>query len=42
MLRRVVLGEFNARVGKSVDIDDVIGTFGEDTCNGNGNIIFIA
>ena len=34
--RVVLLGDFNARVGKSGDIDDVIGMFGEDTCNGNG------
>ena len=32
----VLLGDFNARVGKSVDVDDVIGMFGEDFCNGNG------
>ena len=32
--RVVLLGDFNARVGKSVD---VIGMFGEDFCNGNGN-----
>ena len=35
--RVVLLGDFNARVGKSVDVDDVIGIFGEDFCNGNGN-----
>ena len=34
---RVVLGDFNARVGKSVYVDDVIGMFGEYTRNGNGN-----
>ena len=28
--RVVLLGDFNARVGKSVDVDDVIGMFGED------------
>ena len=33
----VLLGDFNARVGKSTDVDDVIGIFGEDTCNGSGN-----
>ena len=33
----MLLGDFNARVGKSVDVDDVIGMFGEDFCNGNGN-----
>ena len=26
----VLLGDFNAKVGKSVQIDDVIGMFGED------------
>ena len=34
--RVVLLGDFNARVGKSVDVVDVIGMFGEDCCNGNG------
>ena len=29
----VLLGDFNARVGRSVEVDDVIGIFGEDTCN---------
>ena len=33
----VLLGDFNARVGKSTDVDDVIGIFGEDTCNRSGN-----
>ena len=33
----VLLGDFNARVGKAADDDDVIGTFGEDTCNASGN-----
>ena len=33
----VLLGDFNARVGKSTDVDDVIGIFGEDTCNRRGN-----
>ena len=34
-----MLGDFNARVGRSVDVDDVIhvGMFGEDTCNASGN-----
>ena len=27
--RVVLLGDFNARVGKSTDVDDVIGSFGE-------------
>ena len=26
----------NARVGRSVEVDDVIGMFGEDTCNASG------
>ena len=30
--RVVFLGDFNARVGRSTDIVDVMGTFGEDTC----------
>ena len=29
----VLLGDFNTRVGKSVEMDDVIGMFGEDTCS---------
>ena len=33
----ILLGDFNARVGKSVDVDDVIGMFGEETCNASGN-----
>ena len=32
---RVVI--LNARVGESTDVDDVIGIFGEDTCNRSGN-----
>ena len=35
--RVVLLGDFNARVGKSVEMDNVIGMFGEDTCNASGN-----
>ena len=35
--RVVLLGDFNARVGKSTDVDDVIGMFGEETCNASGN-----
>ena len=27
---------FNARVGRFVELDDVIGMFGEDTCNASG------
>ena len=33
----MLLGDFNARVGRSVELDDVIGMFGEDTCNASGN-----
>ena len=33
----VLLGDFNTRVGRSVEVDDVIGMFGEDTCNASGN-----
>ena len=36
----VLLGDFNARVGRSVEVDDVIGMFGEDTCNASGNSLF--
>ena len=32
-----MLGDFNARVGRSVQIADVIGMFGKDTCNASGN-----
>ena len=32
-----MLGDFNARVGRSVEVDDVIGKFGEDACNASGN-----
>ena len=35
--RVVLMGDFNARVGKSVEVDDVIGLFGEDICNSSGN-----
>ena len=35
--RVVLLGDFNSRVGRSVEVDDVIGMFGEDTCNASGN-----
>ena len=35
--RVVLLEDFNARVGKSTDVDDVIGMFGEETCNASGN-----
>ena len=33
----MLLGDFNARVGRSVEVDDVIGMFGEDTNNASGN-----
>ena len=33
----VLLGDFKARVGKSVEVADVIGMFGEDTRNASGN-----
>ena len=33
----VLLGDFNTRVGKVADDDDVISKFGEDTCNASGN-----
>ena len=37
--RVLLLGDFNARVGKSNDVDDVIGIFGEASCNSNGNLL---
>ncbi len=33
----VLLGDFNARVGKSSELDDVIGMLGEGKCNASGN-----
>ena len=33
----VLFGDFNTRVGKVADDDDVIGKFGEDMCNASGN-----
>ena len=33
----VLLGDFNARVGKSSQVDEVIGMFGEETCNASGH-----
>ena len=33
----VLLEDFNARVSRAVDSDNVIGMFGEDTCNSSGN-----
>jgi hypothetical protein len=35
--RVVLLGDFNAGLGRSTDVDDVMGMFGEETCNGSGN-----
>ena len=32
----VLRGDFNARVGRSSEVDDVIGMFGEETCNASG------
>ena len=29
----VLLGDFNSRIGRSAQIDDVVGMFGENTCN---------
>ena len=33
----VFLGDFNGRVGRYVQIDDLIGKFGENMCNASGN-----
>ena len=33
----VLLGDFKSRVGRSAEIDDVVGMFGENTCNASGN-----
>ena len=42
--KEVLLGDFNARVGRSVVVDDVIGMFGEDTSfferGRNGSLYF--
>ena len=35
-----MLADFNARVGNSSEVDDVIGRFGEETCNASGNKLF--
>ena len=32
-----MLGDFNSSVGKSSQVDDEIGMFGEDTCIASGN-----
>ena len=36
-----MLGDFNARVGRSVQIDYVIGMFGEDMRNASGNRLLL-
>ena len=33
----VLLGDFNARIGRSAQLDDVVGMFGKNTCNASGN-----
>ena len=33
----ILLGDFNARVGKGLDSDDVVSLYGEDICNSNGS-----
>ena len=35
----MLLGEFNARIGKSNDLDDVIGMFGKASCNSDGKLL---
>ena len=37
--RVLLFGDFNARVDKSEDVDDVIGMLGENTCDSNGNLL---
>ena len=37
--RVFLLSGFNARVGKSDDVDNVIGMSGETTCNSYGNLL---
>ena len=37
--RVLLLGDFNARVGKGDHVDEVIGMFGENTCNSNGKLL---
>ena len=37
--RVLLLGDFNARVGKSNDVDNVIAMFGEASCNSNGKLL---
>ena len=33
----VLLGDFNASAGRSAQLNDVVGMFGENTCNASGN-----
>ena len=33
----VLLGDFNSRVVRFAQIDDVVDTFGENMCNASGN-----
>ena len=33
----LVYGGLNARVGKGLDSDDVVGLYGQDMCNSNGS-----
>ena len=35
----MLLGDFKARVGRSVEVDDVIGMFGDDRCNASGDFL---
>ena len=37
--RVLLLGDFNLKIGKNDDVDDVIGMFGKSTCNSNGNLL---
>ena len=37
--RVVLLGDFNARVGRSTDVDDVIEMFDEEICNASGYLV---
>ena len=37
--RVLLLGDFNAMVGKSKHVDNVIGIFGEASCNSNGKLL---
>ena len=33
----VLLGDFNARVGRCTQLDDMVGMFGENMCSASGN-----